>query len=424
MAPPDDLLQQELAELRARCAELERERDELRQELATLRPRNALLNTLLSNLPIVVYMLDREGRFVLGEGKGLEPLKIKPDQFRGLSLFSLYPPESPTWKNHARALQGESLAYLVNDNPQGIFYDAWVAPMYDEQGQIEGVLSVALDVDQRQRAFQELERNQILLSGLLENTPALIAVKDAEQRYLLANQRFGDYLGYPVEQIIGRSLAELHWNESGEQPGIVDEVSRGVLERGESVQRELTRPEGEDPHTYLFNWFPIRDRAQTAIAVGTVAVDISDIKRAEQQRASLQQQMIEMQRTALREISTPLIPLAERVVLMPLVGLIDDARAQQIMEALLQGVSEHQAEVALLDITGVGVMDTQAADALLRTARAARLLGAQVVLTGISGEIAQTLTTLGADLRDIITLNNLQSGISFALRSGAARARA
>ncbi|MFQ3683977.1 STAS domain-containing protein, partial [Roseiflexus sp.] len=94
---------------------------------------------------------------------------------------------------------------------------------------------------------------------------------------------------------------------------------------------------------------------------------------------------------------------------------IDSNRAQQIMETLLFGVAEYNAQIAIIDITGVKVVDTQVAGALLRAAQAARMLGARVVLTGISPEIAQTLTNIGAELRDMTTKATLQDGIRFAL---------
>jgi rsbT co-antagonist protein RsbR len=101
---------------------------------------------------------------------------------------------------------------------------------------------------------------------------------------------------------------------------------------------------------------------------------------------------------------------------MPLVGTIDSQRAQQVMEALLEGISAYRATTVIIDITGVRVVDTQVAQALLQSAQAARLLGAQVFLTGIQPQIAQTLVGLGVDLSGIQTQGSLQAGIASALR--------
>jgi anti-anti-sigma regulatory factor len=132
--------------------------------------------------------------------------------------------------------------------------------------------------------------------------------------------------------------------------------------------------------------------------------------------ARARDEIIRSQEAALRELSTPLIPLSDAVMVMPLIGAIDSKRAQQILEALLQGVAATRATTVILDITGVLVVDTQVANALVRAAQAVKLLGAGVVLTGIRPEVAQTLVGLGVDLRGIATLGTLQSGVALALR--------
>ncbi len=128
-----------------------------------------------------------------------------------------------------------------------------------------------------------------------------------------------------------------------------------------------------------------------------------------------QLELIESQQTALQELSTPIIPIYEGILVLPMVGSIDSRRAGQIMEGLLEGISAHTADVVILDITGVPVIDTGVANYLLQAARAARLLGSTVVLVGIGAEIAQTMVQLGIDLTGIVTRANLQTGIEYAL---------
>ncbi len=122
-----------------------------------------------------------------------------------------------------------------------------------------------------------------------------------------------------------------------------------------------------------------------------------------------------MRITTIRDIRERRRHEEEQQKLVALIGAIDSARVQQIMETLLEGITAHQADIAILDITGGQVVDTQVADALLRTALAVKLLGAQVVLTGISPVMAQTLIHLGVDLSMIVTCSNLQEGIAYAL---------
>jgi PAS domain S-box-containing protein len=145
-----------------------------------------------------------------------------------------------------------------------------------------------------------------------------------------------------------------------------------------------------------------------------IAHDLTERKREAEERARLQEQIIQAQAAALVELSTPLIPISDQVMVMPLIGAVDSRRAQQVIETLLHGVEQLHARVAILDITGVPVVDTHVANALLHAAQAVRLLGARMVLTGIRPEVAQTLVGLGVDLGDIVTQSTLQSGIAYA----------
>jgi anti-anti-sigma factor len=144
--------------------------------------------------------------------------------------------------------------------------------------------------------------------------------------------------------------------------------------------------------------------------------DITERRQQEAERAALQQQVIDAQREALRELSTPLIPITDTVMIMPLIGTIDSQRARMVMETLLEGVARHQADLVILDITGVSVVDSQVAQAFIQAAQAVKLLGAQVMLTGIQPQIAQTLVHLGTDLSTMQTRGSLQAGIAAALQ--------
>jgi anti-anti-sigma regulatory factor len=153
-------------------------------------------------------------------------------------------------------------------------------------------------------------------------------------------------------------------------------------------------------------------QAMSAVANG-IALGI-ERKRAEEDRERLQQEVIGMQRSLLAELSTPLIPIKDRIVVMPLIGAMNEERAAQMLETLLKGVTARGARVAILDITGVRAVDTHVANILLMAARAVQLLGAEIVITGIRGSVAQTLVRLGVDLKSIKTRRNLQSGIEHA----------
>jgi rsbT co-antagonist protein RsbR len=118
---------------------------------------------------------------------------------------------------------------------------------------------------------------------------------------------------------------------------------------------------------------------------------------------------------AIRELSTPVIRVYERVLLLPLVGAIDSHRAQQVMESVLLHIVDTQAKCIIIDIAGVPVVDTRVADHLLKTTAAVRLLGAQTVLTGITAQVARTIVQLGVDVSSMHTVSRLSDGIELAL---------
>ncbi len=118
---------------------------------------------------------------------------------------------------------------------------------------------------------------------------------------------------------------------------------------------------------------------------------------------------------AIRELSTPVIRVYDRVLLLPLVGAIDSHRAQQVMESVLLHIVDTQAKCIIIDIAGVPVVDTRVADHLLKTTAAVRLLGAQTILTGITAHVARTIVQLGVDVSSMRTLSRLSDGIEMAL---------
>ncbi|MBB6454189.1 rsbT co-antagonist protein RsbR [Salirhabdus euzebyi] len=124
---------------------------------------------------------------------------------------------------------------------------------------------------------------------------------------------------------------------------------------------------------------------------------------------------VSLQKVALQELSAPLIPVMDGITVMPLIGTIDTERAKLIMENLLEGAIKHNAEVVLIDITGVPVVDTMVAHHIIQAAEAVRLVGSTCILVGIRPEIAQTIVNLGIDLSKFPTKSSLRKGFQSAL---------
>ncbi len=277
-------------------------------------------------------------------------------------------------------------------------------------------LPALFEPGQQRLSEAALLQSRKLLLAIIDNTPSGVFVKDPQGRYVMVNRRCAEVLGRAEEDILFRTDAEIF-------PAMATEVraaDAAAIAAAEPLTIEDTVSTPDGPRVFLTLKFPLRTPSGELLGLCGISTDITDRKRADAERLALQEQMIEAQRTALRELSTPLVPIAEGVLAMPLIGAIDSVRAAEIMQTLLEGISRQRASTAILDITGVRVVDTQVANALIDAARAARLLGAEVLLTGISPAIAQTLVALNLDLDDLTTLATLQSGIAHALRARAA----
>ncbi len=141
---------------------------------------------------------------------------------------------------------------------------------------------------------------------------------------------------------------------------------------------------------------PAANRIANTVAVGFV-----------QER----ERIIRQQQEAIRELSTPVLQVRDRLLILPIIGVVDPQRARQLTEQLLRGIRSNRAKVIVIDITGVPSVDSKVANHLVQTVEASRLLGATVIVTGLSPEIAQTLVTIGVDLGKMNTVGDLQGGI-------------
>jgi rsbT co-antagonist protein RsbR len=128
------------------------------------------------------------------------------------------------------------------------------------------------------------------------------------------------------------------------------------------------------------------------------------------------ERVIRQQQDSIRELSTPVLPVRERLLILPIIGVLDQQRARQLTEQLLTGIRTHRARVVVVDITGVPDVDETVANHLVQTVDASRLMGASVIITGLSPLIAQTLVTIGVDLSKMDTIGDLQGGLEEAER--------
>ena len=180
-----------------------------------------------------------------------------------------------------------------------------------------------------------------------------------------------------------------------------DEVLGIVLLLRDVLARSLFKKYPDDFNRVLDAYEPAANRIANTVAVSFV-----------QER----ERVIRQQQDAIQELSTPVLQVRERLLILPIIGILDDQRAQQLTEQLLGAIRLHRAKVVVIDITGVPDLDSEVANHLVQTVDASRLMGAGVIITGLSPEIAQTLVTIGVDLTKMNTVGDLQGGLEMAER--------
>ena len=213
--------------------------------------------------------------------------------------------------------------------------------------------------------------------------------------------------GYRAEEIIGKHFSAFYPPE---------DISSGKCERELEVAAREGRFEDEgwrlrkDGSRFWANVVitALRDEKGNLKGFGKITRDLSERKFAEEKLKQQSRDILEM-------ATVPVVQVWEGVLLVPLIGMLDSARTQQLMERLLQRLTETNSPVALLDITGVPTIDTQTAQHMIETIKAVRYIGAEVVLTGVRPAIAQTLVHLGVDLSHVTTRSSLTNGLRVAL---------
>jgi rsbT co-antagonist protein RsbR len=259
----------------------------------------------------------------------------------------------------------------------------------------------------------DLRQNERLLEAIVDNSSTVIFVKDEEGRYLLINRRYETLFHVKRQDLIGKTDYDMFTAALADQLRAND---RAVMAAGAPTEMEEIVPQDDGPHAYIAVKFPIYDANGRLAGVCGIATDITDRKRAEEERARLQQEVIDAQRTRLQELSTPVLEVWDDILVLPVVGSIDAQRSAEMMEHLLETIERKQCRFVILDVTGAPVIDSEVAQQLVKLVTAVEYLGARCVLTGVRSGVAQTLVSLGVSLGPLSMLRTLKHGLRDCIR--------
>jgi len=374
-----------------------------------------VVRSVFDRMDLMAWAIDPEGKILMSEGAALRAIGVEPGGTVGLNAFELYGSDPVSAANMRQALGGAELSSVVA--VEGRTLETRFSPMRDAGGAVVGMVGITHDITDRVHTQHELDRQTTALreqAELLDLAHDAIRVRRLDGTITYWNQGAERVLGFDREQALGRDVYALLSTTFA--AGDLQTSQRQLLDSG-FWEGELTHRRRDGQAVVVASrWVLKRGADGQPDAVLEIDTDITARKQAEEAEARRQQEIIRAQALAIEELSTPLIPIADEILVMPLIGMMDSARAQQVMTSLLSGLAATRGKYAILDITGVPVVDTAVANAILKSAHAARLLGTEVILTGIRPEVAQTLVNLDATLTNITTCGTLQSGVAYALK--------
>jgi anti-anti-sigma regulatory factor/PAS domain-containing protein len=268
-------------------------------------------------------------------------------------------------------------------------------------------------IERLQASLQETRQQGQLLGTVLDHIPVGIACLEAGGRGVsLANRAAQALLGDNPQ-----TEAQLLFPGTDTAVPAAERPGQRALAAAEVVRDELDLiPRGGSRLNLEIVGVPLFGADGKPERVVLVLSDVTARKQEAEARARLQEEVIRVQANALAERSSPLIPITEDVLVMPLIGTIDADRGDQILEAVLAGTRQRAARVTIIDVTGVPSIDERAAAVLTGAARALRLLGVEAVLSGVGPDVAQALVNLDVPLAGIKTCGTLQVAVQYALR--------
>lgn len=256
----------------------------------------------------------------------------------------------------------------------------------------------------------DVERRARLLDVLSDHLPIVVWACDTDGVFLIQEGKALGTAGLQKGQFVGKNIFDIYAGEKT-LPDI-----RAALE-GRPVHNSST--------THEVSWeswlLPATEPDGSISGVVGVSMDVSNFRRVEQELLA-RIELIQKQQQVIKDLGVPIIQVWDRVLTLPLMGVVDSSRAAEVMTNLLEAIIRTGARFAILDLTGVDVVDTATASHLLQLASGIRLMGAEGILTGIRPTMAQTMISLGLDMSSIVTLSSLRDAVQLCIRRMATNA--
>ena len=307
--------------------------------------------------------------------------------------------------DHGKTLDRAEAVLLSKDRGEVAIEKTVTQIMMDGE---EMLVEMFSDISERKAAEDALRESEERFRAIFETAQDSIFIKDRSFRYTQANPAMEKLFGAPVSELIGRTDDELFGEEAGAHIRDVDSRVLG----GEIIDETDNKPVDGVLRTVHTIKVPIRDSSGEIAGLCGIARDITRQKELEQKLHDSFDKLM----NSYAELAIPVIQVHDGVLVIPIMGFLDDMRINRLTETMLHRIADMKSKVVILDLTAVRSIDSAVANRLLETVASARLLGAECILTGVGPEVAAATVRLGLDEMDLVTRGSLQEGLAYAMQ--------
>lgn len=372
---------------------------------------------------LVRLELSPEGQILDANPRFLSLMGYTLDELSGKHYGMLLSPDqvqSATHDTFQAALRSgssqEDELHLLDKPGRDVWIRGACSPVLDDNGQLSRMTLYAMDLTGQKQLTASFEGQLNALSRVMGKVEFSL-----EGTILDANPRFLDIVGYQLEELKGqhhRLLVDPDYAQSADYLAFWD-----TLRRGEFLAGEFCRLNKQGQEVWIQGSYnPVLDLNGKPSKIVKFATDIT---AQVEQHCQLKQAMVEAEEAArvreelhksLQEMSTPVTPIWDGILLLPLVGIIDSMRTADVMNKSLTKIAETRARVFVLDIAGVATVDTGVANQLIKITKATQFMGCEAIISGVSPAIARTMVELGVSVGDVRTTATLRDAFEIALK--------
>jgi rsbT co-antagonist protein RsbR len=380
------------------------------------------IRALLENAPVGILLLDAAGTMIYYSPSMTHILGYDEGENIGTSVFEfVHPDDVPeTVRAFTQLMTKEGATDTVElraKHKDGSWHPSEVMGVnYLHDPEVGGVVVNFIDITERRKAEEAFRYRARFHERLADQSPDALMVVDANGTIMFQSSSTERVFGFNPGEIEGK--IGFDWVHPDDLTPIMEIFTDTILEPDSIADAECRFKQGDG------TWHHAQATASNRLAdpaVKGIVVSIRDITERRVMEVALKEsedelkQAMDKLRLLLEEVSTPVVQIWERILALPLIGVIDDHRAEQIMEVLLGKIVETQSELVIIDLTGVPSLDTHALHHLMQTIQATSMLGAQCVLTGMKPNLAQSVIQLDLDLSNLIIKRDMEEGLRWAL---------